>query len=204
MRIPVLLSAAALMGAASALAPQAAHAQSFSFSALLNSAQERPINNTSAVVNTSGEASAFFDQDLNRLTITLLSVRNMVGNITGAHIHVLPATADPLNDNGPIRFDFFGPTGLSAPIPNSGGAATPGGNGTSFVFPQIVFNNPNAADIQSIRNGFAYFNVHTQTFPGGQIRGNIAATAAIPEPGTLALLAGVLLPVVGLARRRCH
>ena len=51
-----------------------------------------------------------------------------------------------------------------------------------------------------ITNGTAYLNIHTSTFPGGEIRGFLTpAVVAIPEPETyLLLLAG--LGLIGTAR----
>ena len=50
--------------------------------------------------------------------------------------------------------------------------------------------------------GNAYFNIHTSTFPGGEIRGNlVAAPAPVPEPGTFGML-GVGLAALWAARRR--
>jgi hypothetical protein len=49
--------------------------------------------------------------------------------------------------------------------------------------------------------GRTYFNIHTNQFPGGEIRGTLLAT---PEPGTLLLLAAGLAGVGVRTRTRRH
>ncbi|HTS63419.1 MAG TPA: CHRD domain-containing protein [Candidatus Acidoferrales bacterium] len=56
-----------------------------------------------------------------------------------------------------------------------------------------------AALFAGLAGGMAYLNIHSSMFPGGEIRGQLAA--ATPEPGTL-LLAGVALAGFALRRRR--
>jgi hypothetical protein len=53
--------------------------------------------------------------------------------------------------------------------------------------------------IGGMNNSQAYFNIHSQVAPGGEIRGFITVT---PEPSTLALFAAGLLATVALSVRR--
>lgn len=54
--------------------------------------------------------------------------------------------------------------------------------------------------LSNLASGNAYFNIHSTTFPGGEIR---AFVTAVPEPGSVALtLAAVGLAAVASSRKR--
>ena len=55
--------------------------------------------------------------------------------------------------------------------------------------------------LQGILDGKAYFNVHSNTFPGGEIRGFLAP---VPEPGTFLLTGLGILGLLSFRRRRAR
>lgn len=121
-------------------------------------------------------------------------------DLRSAHIH---APAPPGSGAGVVwgfigtPFNDTNPTDtVTNPFVNGVGATitskwdAPEGNNTTLT-----------AQLPNIMAGLSYLNFHTAQNPGGEIRGQIVVA---PEPGTLALLAGVAaLPVAGLIRRRC-
>ena len=58
------------------------------------------------------------------------------------------------------------------------------------------------AFVAGLTGGKAYYNIHTSTYPGGEIRGNLTASSAVPEPESWALIiAGFGLTGVVMRRR---
>ena len=98
-----------------------------------------------------------------------ITTRGLSGPVVGTHIHIGAAGA-----NGPVRVPFIGP--------NLAGTNTV----TPFAAPDggiLIENSFGASDVtgglslddvlSAMRSGNAYCNVHTTTFPGGEIRGQI-------------------------------
>lgn len=115
------------------------------FVANLSSAQEVPTNAST------GKATCVVFLNIPETQLNIyLSYSGLTSNATMAHIHG-PA---PVGVNTGIQFDFGRIGGTVANV--------------------ILNNQPiTPAQIQQIRSGQAYVNVHTVNFPGGEIRGQL-------------------------------
>ena len=116
------------------------------FSGNLSGSQEVPPNASAGM----GRGFVILDAAESQITV-LLNFTALTANASAGHIHG-PA---PVGVNGPIIFNLN-------PPPIMAGNITPQ---TFPVTPQQV------ADLKA---GLYYFNIHTATFPGGEIRGQIA------------------------------
>jgi len=124
------------------------------FAAVLSGANEVPPRTTAA----SG-AGGF---NLEGGTVTYSIEVHGLPQITGAHIHSAAAGV-----NGPIRVRFLDAP-VTSPLSAGDGILIEGSftaaNVTGVTFDQLI---------QQMRTGGAYLNVHSPTFPGGEIRGQI-------------------------------
>lgn len=112
---------------------------------------------------------------------------------TAAHIHGLA----PRGENAPVRI-----------IPPS----LPLGQLIDFKIdiPESLPSEPalsRAEFVRGMREGLTYFNIHTEQFPGGEIRGQLepihqVAPEPIPEPATLLLLGQGLAGIAAYGWRR--
>ena len=114
----------------------------------LSGAQEVPVRDTKAY----GKADVSYDKKTRMLKYDIAWF-SLTGVPTGAHIH---GTA-PRGVNAPIKHDFF------SLIPKT----------VSGTFSNSVMVDGVAIKEDSLLLGFYYFNIHTATFPGGEIRGQI-------------------------------
>lgn len=130
------------------------------FEATLTGGAEVPPRTTSA------SGTAVFE--LNRAgteidyTLTVANIQGMVQ----AHIHVGQPGA-----NGPIVVFLFGPHG--APGVSSASLVKTGTITAADINP-ANFAGTFADLLTQIRSGGTYVNAHTTTFPGGEVRGQIA------------------------------
>lgn len=139
--------------------------------------------------------------DVTHLMVVHIEFSGLLGLTTASHIHcctaapnagtVMVATELPVFTGFPLgvtsgTYDHTFDTSLAAtwnPAFITGHGGTPLG--------------AEAALIAGMSDEKAYLNIHTQQFPGGEIRGFLQ----VPEPATLALLCCGLL-MLGFAQRR--
>jgi hypothetical protein len=157
-----VLSLAWLSGVNSALAAEALAAQ-------LNSFEETP--NT---LNT--EATGAFLGLINDAQTEIpfnLFYTGMTGTVLFAHIHF----GKPGESGGVAAF-LCGGGNKPACLPSGQvvvGAVT--GADVVAIAGQNLPAGDMAALVRAIKSGFAYVNVHTSTFPGGQVRGQIKSAS---------------------------
>ena len=129
----------------------------------------------------------------------------LTGTTTAAHIHC--CTADPLTGNAGVATTV--PTFSMFPL-----GVTAGTYDMTFDLLSASSYNPafvtahggtlalaEADMLAGLAAGTAYLNIHSSTYPAGEIRGFLIA-APIPEPGNLAMWAMGLAGLAGVRRWR--
>ncbi|MCC7435207.1 MAG: CHRD domain-containing protein [Methanoregulaceae archaeon] len=144
-----------------------ASAFTWTLSGLMDGSQEVPPNASPGF----GSFTGTLDDVTGAITLTG-SFSGLLAPAVAAHIH------------GPALPGVNGPVILPLTVSNAT-SGTVTGNG--------VFT---PAQVANLLSGLNYVNIHTSTFPGGEIRGQITA---VPEPGTLAALG---LGAAAFLRRR--
>jgi hypothetical protein len=138
----------------------AADASAQTLKATMHGGEETPILNTGAV----GTADVIVDETNQEITVTL-RVFNIPTPTTAGHIHIGAAgIAGPVVVNFPDA--IVGRTGDFAMTFRVGP--------NQFVARPAIGINTMQDAIQAIVNGNSYVNIHTQQFPAGEIRGQLA------------------------------
>ncbi len=141
----------------------------WTFNDPMSGIQEVPPNASPATGITFGT----FDDGTNVLTIDVIA-SGFVAPVTAAHVH-----RGPVGVAGPVIFPLTGTTG-----------------GTTYTSHDVFnLNSTQAADILA---GLNYANVHSTTFPGGEIRGQIHL---VPEPATAMFLGCGLAALLSRKRK---
>ncbi|MES3012542.1 MAG: CHRD domain-containing protein [Pseudomonadota bacterium] len=197
MKLPPLILIAA---ATAALAlPASAHDQIYFTT--LSGAAEIPVNASP------GTGSATFTVDLDLLTMRVqVTFANLIGTTTASHIHCCTTTPGSAN----VGVATVLPTFTGFPLGVTGGTydhtfdmSLASSYNPAFVTAQGGVSNAFNALLAGMDTRNAYFNLHTTSFPGGEIRGLLApVVAAVPEPQTYALLGAGLGLLAWVARRR--
>lgn len=153
------------------------------------------------VTEASGFASFTVDTSTRMLAFDLsvegLSLDDLFDTLVAApigpiHLHNAPAGA-----NGPIVIPFpFGATYMDTA---SGFTVSVTGLAFSDAVALAGSDLTFSAFLDELRAGNFYANVHTDAFPSGELRGQLAR---VPAPGALGLLGLAALGMVGLRRGR--
>jgi len=186
------LTAIAALAAAGLTA--AAGAQTYIWNLNLNGLNESPPNASPAT----GFATLTYNATLHTMRVEV-SFSGLTGTTTASHIHA-SATMTPFTGTAGVASQtpsFTGfPLGVTSgsydntfdlTLASSWNASYVAGNGGTTA-------SAEAALYAQMESGRAYLNIHTSTFPGGEIRG------VTPTPGAVSMLA--LGGLAALRRRR--
>jgi hypothetical protein len=176
-----------------------AHSATMTFIAALSGANERP-----TPVPSPGSGSAIVVLDPTAETIQIFAAfGGLTSPTSAAHIHCCA----PLNTNAGVATTV--PAFIGFPLGVTAGAYTSAVfsladtliYNPAFIIAQGGLQQAEAALVAGIIAGQSYFNIHTINFPGGEIRGQLAAIAPVPLPASI-ILFGSALVGLGLLRRR--
>jgi hypothetical protein len=166
----------------------------------------------SAIATGPGEATPVASPGFSFGTVVIDDVANtlsvsapfqyLLGNSAAAHIHA--GTAEPLLGTAPVAVPFMDfPKGVKS------GSYSNTFNLLDATIYGADFLSANGGSVTTARDALladinqnrAYLNIHTDLYPGGEIRGFLIASP-VPEPSAYAMLAIGLAGVGVLARRK--
>ena len=165
----------------------------------LSGAAEFPANASPGT----GFATVEYDSIAHSLMVDV-SFSGLLGTTTASHIHccVSPSAATPTAIVAKITPTFTGfPSGVTSGTYNHTFDLT---LASSFNASFITANGGTVSSAEvaladGLANGFAYLNIHTSQFAGGEIRGFLAP---VPIPAAAWLFGSGLLGLIGVARRK--
>jgi hypothetical protein len=175
-----------------------ARAQVISYVANLSGPAEEPPNNSPGT----GLGQVDYNPTTHLMRVRI-NFTGLVGNTTASHIHA----ATPTPGSGTAGVATTTPTFAGFPL-----GVTFGTYDNTLDMTQATSYNPayitanggtttsaEAALALAMSTGRAYLNVHSSTFPGGEIRGFLSP---VPEPTSLALTGIAGLAALRFARQR--
>jgi len=187
------------------LAAAPAFAAPILFTAALSGAAESPANASPG----SGTALVTIDPIAHLMRVDV-AFQDLLGTTTASHIHVIngPGDANLLDTVGPVAtatpfFPGF-PIGVTSGSYDQtfdmtlaasyrAGFITDAGGTTALA---------EAALFDGITSGRAYLNIHSNLFPGGEIRGFLTPVRQTPEPALLLLIGTAGAALLRRQRRR--
>ena len=193
-----LLVAAMAIATSLALSIPAAYADTITFTAVLSGALEVPPTPSTGT----GFATVVLNTTANTMFVDVL-FSGLTGTTTASHIHCCVASPF-LHANAGVATQV--PTFLNLPLGVTSGNFTQlldltlaSSYNPAFVTAEGgTVPDAEAALVAGMENGESYLNIHTTSFPGGEIRGLLAQT---PEPSSILLLGPGLVGLI-CARRK--
>jgi CHRD domain/PEP-CTERM motif len=159
------------------------HAVPYTFTASLDGASENPSVSSAGT----GVVIVILDDEAHTLSIDL-NFGGLTGYTTTAHIHCCTVAPNNVGIATPSILAGF-PFGVT-----SGTYSRSFDTTQSSAFSSSFLNatggtpaNAESALLSGLLAGNAYFNIHTNIFPAGEIRGFLTASS-VPEPGMLGLI----------------
>lgn len=188
------------------VANSAAHAAVHSYSVLLTGPSEFPVNASPGT----GSGSVVYDDLAHTLGLNV-TFSGLTGTTTASHIHA-PTTISGLGSEAQASAAMN--AGIATTTPSFAGfplGVTSGSFGNTLDLTLASSWNPSyvtanggttagaeSAFAAALSAGKAYWNIHTSTFGGGEIRG---FPTLVPEPATLILASAAVLGLLAVRRR---